>query len=328
MSEAARSKLGRQIVACLLPERRRGAFAMGKSAWIPRLGCSLFLTAATVLTVSPTLVAQTSEAPGANNSGAATDAPKQDDWLQRWMQTVDEARADQPHYVAPIITTHVVLVEQYRYDFSRQQDPTGTATANFGASRGFEFIPTTRLEIGVSPPPYFTHQSAVADGFGDLSFQVKYRVSSAPEGKGDYFVGVFLGGSFPTGAAPNGAGHTIWTPTLAAAKGMGPVDIQTTLAAGLPATGTDLLGRTVVSNTAVDYRIKGKIWPMLELNSTSWSGGSLDGRHEVFLTPGVVVGSFPLVERLHLGLGVGMQIAVSEFRRYNHRWVGSVRLPF
>jgi hypothetical protein len=301
---------------------------MDKSAWKTRLGRILFLTAATMLTVSPTLIAQTGETPGATSSGAASDASNQDDWLERWMRTVDEARAAQPHYVAPIVTTHVVLVEQYRYDLSRQQDTNGTVTSNFGAARGFEIIPTTRLEIGISPPPYLRHQSGVADGFGDLSFQIKYRAFSAPEGKGDYFVGVFLGGSFPTGAAPNGIDHTILLPTLAVAKGIGPVDIQTTMAAGLPATGADLLGRTVVSNTAVDYRIQGKIWPMLELNSTSWSGGTLDGKREVFLTPGLVVGSFPLMERLHLGLGAGMQIAVSQFHRYNHRWIASVRLPF
>jgi hypothetical protein len=301
---------------------------MDKSAWKTRLGRILFLTSATIFGLSPTLLAQTGETTGATNSGAVPDASNQDDWVERWMRTVDEARAAQPHYVAPIVTTHVVLVEQYRYDMSRQQDASETVTSNFGAARGFEFIPTTRLEIGISPPPYFTHQSGSPDGFGDLSFQIKYRVSSAPEGKGDYFIGIFFGGSFPTGAAPNGAGHTVLTPTLAAAKGIGPVDIQTTLAAGLPATGADVLGRTIVSNTAVDYRIKGKIWPMLELNATSWSGGTLDGKREVFLTPGLVVGSFPLMERLHLGLGAGMQIAVSQFHRYDHRWIASLRLPF
>jgi len=67
---------------------------------------------------------------------------------------------------------------------------------------------------------------------------------------------------------------------------------------------------------------------MLELNSTSWSGGTQDGKKEVFLTPGLVAGNFPVAERLHLGLGVGVQIAVSDFHRYNRRWIGSVRLPF
>src|SRR5258708_17990886 len=97
-----------------------------------------------------------------------------------------------------------------------QRDPVGgTVTSNYGASRGLEIIPTTRLEIGVSPPPYLAHQSGLPDGFGDLSFQVKYRAFSAPEGKGDYFVGVFFAGSLPTSTA-NGTNHTVLTPTLAA----------------------------------------------------------------------------------------------------------------
>ena len=265
---------------------------------------------------------------GASNQ-ASTGASNQGDWMQRWTRTVDDARASQPHFVAPIVTTHVVLVEQYRYDISRQQDGVGgIVTSNYGASRGLEIIPTTRLEIGISPPPYLVHQSGPPDGFGDLAFQVKYRAFSAPEGKGDYFIGVFFGGSIPTGTAPNGIGHAMLFPTLAAAKGIGPLDIQSTIAAGLPATGTDLLGRTILFNTAADYRIKGRVWPMVELNTTSWSGGALDGRKEVFLTPGLVVGAFPIAERLHLGLGAGVQIAVTQFHRYNHRWIASIRLPF
>jgi hypothetical protein len=278
----------------------------------------LSLTVAGLLMTTSTAVAQTTE----------TDSSNHDDWLSRWFTRVDEARASQPHYVAPIVTTHVVLVEQYRYDMSRQRDSSGTATANFGASRGLELIPTTRLEIGISPPPYLTHQSSVPDGFGDMSFQIKYRISSAPEDKGDYFVGVFFGGTLPTGTSPNGADHAVFLPTLAVAKGIGPVDVQTTLAAGLPGSGTDLLGRTIVSNTAVNLRIRGVVWPMIELNATHWSGGALDGQEEVFVTPGVVVGSFPTTERLHIGFGAGVQIAVSQFHRYNHRWIASVRLPF
>jgi hypothetical protein len=195
-------------------------------------------------------------------------------------------------------------------------------------SRGLEIIPTKRLEIGISPPPYLTHQSNVPDGFGDTSFQVKYRVSSAPERKGDYFVGVSLAGSLPTGNAPNGTSHPIFLPTLAVAKGIGSVDVQATLAAGLPVSGADRLGLTIVSNTAVDLRIKGAVRPMIELNATYWSGGALAEQPEVFVTPGFVIGSLPLAERLHIGFGAGVQTAVSPFRRYNHRCIGSVRLPF
>jgi hypothetical protein len=263
------------------------------------------------------------------NDAGSRNSHQQDDWVHSWMRKVDEARASQPHFVSPIVTTHVMLVQQYRYDMSWQQDPSGgTVTSNYGASHGLEIIPATRLEVGVFPPPYLVHQTKTPDGFGDLSWQVKFRAFSATEGKGDYFVGFFLGGSFPTGTSPNGVGHTVLTPTLAAAKGLGPWDIQGTIGANLPTSGTNLLGRAILFNTEADYKIKGKIWPMLEQNSTFWSGGTLDGKKEVFLTPGLVVGSFPLAERLHLSIGAGVQIAVTQFHQYNHRWILSVRFPF
>src|SRR2546430_17387166 len=148
---------------------------MGTSVWTIQLRRILCLTAAATLTLAPSLMAQTGDPPAATEStAAASDGPNQGGWLERWMRTVDEARASQPHYVAPIVTTHVVLVEQYPYDVSRQRNASGTLTSNFGASRGLEIIPTTRLEIGISPPPYFTHNPGVPDGFGDLSFQVRY----------------------------------------------------------------------------------------------------------------------------------------------------------
>lgn len=326
---------------------------MGKPIWTFRLVNILFLASGAMFALSSPMIAQTSDTPCASSdpssmqacehtntasaassresqSGTTTSAgSNQNDWVHRWMRTVDKARASQPHFVAPIVTTHVMLVEQYRYDMAWQQDPVGgTVTSNYGASRGLEIIPTTRLEVAVFPPPYLVHQSSLPDGFGDFSFQVKYRAFSASEGQGDYFVGFFFGGSFPTGTPPNSSGHTILSPTFAAAKGIGPWDIQSTIGASLPATGANLLGRAIVFNTAVDYRIKGKIWPMLEQNSTFWSGGTLDGRKQVFLTPGLVLGSFPLAERLHLSFGTGVQIAVTQFHQYNHRWIVSVRFPF
>jgi hypothetical protein len=328
---------------------------MGKPTWTIRLAIILLPASGAVFTLSPRIMAQTSDAPCASsgagsmqacayaNTGSAafssgsesedgmTTSPgsNQDDWVHRWMRTADKARASQPHFVSPIVTTHVMLVQQFRYDMSWQQDPvSGIVTSNYGAARGLEIIPTTRLEVGMSPPNYLVHQSSTRDGFGDFSFQIKYRAFSAPEGQGDYFVGFFLGGSFPTGTPPNGLGHTVLSPTFAAAKGIGPWDIQSTIGANLPASGANILGRTILFNTAVDYRIKGKIWPMLEQNSTFWSGGVLDGKKQVFLTPGLILGWFPLAERLHLTIGGGVQIAVTQFHQFNHRWILSVRFPF
>jgi hypothetical protein len=266
---------------------------------------------------------------GTQNTPTQATNSSDSDWVHAWMRKVDEARASQPHFVSPIVTTHVILVQQYRYDMSWQQDPAaGTSTANYGASKGLEIIPATRLEVGIFPPNYLVHQSSMPDGFGDLSFQVKYGAFSAPEGRGDYFVGFFFSGLLPTGSPPNGIGHIILSPTLAVAKGIGPWDFQTTIGANLPASGTNLLGRAIVFNTAVDYKIKGRIWPMLEQNSEFWSGGILDGKKQVFLTPGLVFSGFPIAERLHFAVGTGVQIAVTQFHQFNHRWILSVRFPF
>jgi len=250
------------------------------------------------------------------------------DWVRAWMRKVDKVRASQPHFVSPIITTHVILVQQFRYDMSWQQDSGGTSTSNYGMSKGLEIIPLSRLEVGIFPPNYLAHQSSVPNGFGDLSFQLKFRAFSATEGHGDYFVGFFFGGSLPTGTPPNGVGHSILSPTLAAAKGFGHWDVQTTLAASLPVSATNILGRAIIFNTAVNYKFKGKVWPMLEQNSTFWSGGVLDGKKQVFLTPGLVLGSFQVAERLRFAIGAGVQIAVTEFHQYNHRWILSLRFPF
>jgi hypothetical protein len=263
-----------------------------------------------------------------SNPGAAsnTDEPS---WLRAWMRATDKARASQPHYPAPLVTTHVILVQQFRYDMSWQQDPNGgTTTANYGNSRGLEIIPVSRIEVGIFPPPYIVHQTNVPDGYGDFSWQVKLRAFSKPEGEGDYFVGFFLGGTVPTGSVPLGLGHATLSPTFGVGKGFGPWDVQTTVGAVLPLSATSVLGRTIVFNTAVDYRIKQKIWPMIEQNSTFWVDGPLTGNKQTFITPGIIFSPFPVAERLHVGFGGGVQIAATSFHQFNHRWIFSLRLPF
>jgi len=330
---------------------------MSKGTWTIQRSIIFFLASGAMFTQSPRTVAQTLDAQCASsvpdspaceygdigsaaissgsqesgNGGGATPSAEsnQNDWVHAWMRKADEARASQPHFVSPIVTTHVMLVQQYRFDMSWQHDPTGgTITSNYGASHGLEIIPTSRLEVGLFQPPYLVHQSNVPDGFGDFAFQIKYRAFSAPEGRGDYFVGFFFGGSFPTGTPPNGSAHTLLSPAFAAAKGLGPWDIQTTLGANLPASGSIILGRAILFNTEVDYKIKGRIWPMLEQNSTFWSGGAFDGKKQVFLTPGLVLSGFPIAERLHFSVGAGVQIAVTQFHQFNHRWIVSLRFPF
>ncbi|HWZ31760.1 MAG TPA: hypothetical protein VNX18_10525 [Bryobacteraceae bacterium] len=278
------------------------------------------LTAILTLLSSTTVCAQ-------SNCDTASDTDDSS-WVRNWLRIVDEARASQPHFVSPIVTSHVMLVQQFRYDMSWQQDPGRSITSNYGNSRGLEIIPWSRVEVGIFPPAYVVHQTNGPSGFGDLSYQVKFRAFARTEGQGDYFVGFFLGGTSPTARAPNGLGHAVLSPTLAVAKGLGPWDLQSTFGANLPTGGTDVLGRSLVFNTAVDYRIKGKLWPMIEQNSTFWVDGPLTGDKQVFITPGIVIGPFPVAERLHVAFGAGVQIAVTEFHQYNHRWVLSLRFPF
>ncbi len=251
-----------------------------------------------------------------------------DDWVHRWLRAVDKARSEQPHYVAPLITTHVLLVQQFRYD-SYWQETGRAGQYNFGAQKGLEIIPNTRLEVQIGIPNYIEHQAPnKPDGFGDASIFLKFRAFSAPEEHGDYFVGVFLGGSFPTGKPPIGMGHTVWTPMIAAAKGWGPFDLQTTLAGNLPQSGTDILGRQILFNNTVQYAIKKMFWPELEANSEWFVQGPNSGKNQTFLTPGLLIGPFAIAERLHFEPGGGIQIAVTQFHQYDHRWIWTARFPF
>ena len=176
---------------------------------------------------------------------------------------------------------------------SWQQDPPVVQRLLTTARRkALKLFPISRLEVGIFPPNYLAHSSSVPDGFGDLAFQVKFRAFSATEGHGDYFVGFFLVARSPTGTPPNGLGHTILSPTLAAAKGIGRWDVQTTLGANLPVSGSSILGRAIVFNTAVDYKIRGRIWPMLEQNSVFLVGRDTGWKKTSFLDARTRLGLF------------------------------------
>ena len=249
------------------------------------------------------------------------------DWVNRWLQRVDKTRLEQPHTVAPLITTHVLLVQQFRFDSFYQQAPAGTWT--FGGGKGVEIIPNGRMEVQVGIPPYFVHKSpSIPDGFGDVSIFVKFRALSAPEGKGNYFLGFFLGGSFPAAAPPNGIGHAVWSPMIAAAKGWGFFDVQSTLSASLPQSGTNVLGRQILFNDAFQFKVAKIFWPQIETNSTFFVDGPHSGKQQTFLTPGLVVGSFKIFQRLRFAPGIGVQIAATHFHLYDHRWIWSLRFPF
>ena len=322
-----------------LQRQRGGSRLVRFSIWL--LAITLICCFSPLLQAQDSVPAERLSLPGVSASQASTQTERsstthmnsgagkstEDTWVRRWLRMVDKTRTEQPHYVAPLVTTHVLLVQQFRFDSSWQTNSNSSQTDNYGNGHGLEIIPDSRFEVQVAQPPYIVNNTAPS-GAGDTSLFVKFRAMSAPEGEGEYFVGLFLGASFPTGNPPNGAGHTILSPTLALAKGWGRFDVQNTFGGSLPTSGVVRLGRSFVWNTAFQYNIKNKFWPMIEQNSTFFSDGTNTGKKETFLTPGVVFGNFQIAERLHFGIGVGIQIAATQFHTYNHRWMWTVRLPF
>jgi len=171
-------------------------------------------------------------------------------------------------------------------------------------------------------------KNGVPDGYGDLSFLMKCRIAAANEEHGNYIVTAFLRASIPTGSHTNGAREATITPTIAAGKGWGNFDAVTTFGAILPVDETALIGRQIVWNTTFQYRVLRKVWPEAEINSTFFSDGPNNRKKQTFITPGFVLGKFPLWHRLGFTVGTGVQIAATQFNTYNHKYILTIRFPF
>jgi hypothetical protein len=61
----------------------------------------------------------------------------------------------------------------------------------------------------------------------------------------------------------------------------------------------------------------------------SWLNiGTRAGLNQVFLTPGIVFGRFPIHDRIGLTFGAGYQVAVTHEPIYNHAVILTARMPF
>ncbi len=250
------------------------------------------------------------------------------DFVSDWLNMVTRTQEQQPRWITPVVTVTPRLEQEVRYDLVRSQ----TAAAyiwNIGNGKGLELIPERHIELIVNVPPYLAHENpAVRDGFGDMSFLMKYRIASRNEKEGNYIVTAFLSGSIPTGSYNNGSAAAVVTPTLAVGKGWRRWDMQSTIGVGLPVDSVEEVGHAVQFNTAVQYHVRRYLWPELETNTTIFSGGARDGKKQVFLTPGVVFGKFPIHNRVGITVGVGFQIAATKFHVNNHNLVMTFRMPF
>jgi hypothetical protein len=220
------------------------------------------------------------------------------------------------------------LVQQFRYDIGWQSH-NGFTNTNFGGAKGLEVVPIERIELSVSALPYITHtKPGVNDGMGDMAFLFKCRIAAGNPENGNYVVTAMLAATAPTGQYKNGSTDASFTPTLALGKGWGKFDLQGTAGVIVPTGNRDVLGTPVTLNATAQYHLLKYFWPEVEVNSTLWANGNNDGKKQVFLSPGLVIGKVHLWRRLGFAFGGGVQIAATQFHTYQHNWVTSVRFPF
>lgn len=265
---------------------------------------------------------------------SCTSLSAQNNFFEQWEARTSATQAKQPAWSPPLVTPFPGLIQVVRTDFSRQVSPSRATSWNLGTSKGINLIPWANTEIDINLPPYLKHSSsATLDGAGDMSFLMKYRFLAGNAERGNYIVSLCLPIAIPTGSHKNGSTNASLTPTLAAGKGFGRFNLQSTLGATLPTGNTVKLGRPIAWNTTAQYRIGKYIWPELESNATYFHGGPNDGKSQEFLTPGLLLGKFSLCpheprSRLGFGVGAGEQIATSKFHAYNHNLIFTARLLF
>ncbi|WP_263353444.1 hypothetical protein [Acidicapsa acidisoli] len=273
-------------------------------------------------------------------SGLAS-AQAQDSFFARYQARVSATQAEQPHWITPLVTVTPRLEQEFRTDFLRQYNGAGYATWLYDNSKGLEIIPARRIELLFNLPPYETHDApGDKSGWGDVSFNSKFRFFARNEEHGNAIVTGFFAATLPTSQSGNGSCCAVVTPTLAVGKGWGLFDLTSTAGGSLPVTNSKGLGHTITWNNVAQYRLASTgvarlFWPEVESNTSFFKGGSSDGKTTSYVTPGLIIGRVPLTHdasgkpgRLGLTFGAGEEIAVTHFHSQNHLLVFTARMPF
>lgn len=294
-----------------------------------------FFSAAKIAVLATVIAATAATACFAEDaSSTQTDEPNVDsvgDYFSTWFQRASHTQAEQPHWITPIATTTPRLEQELRYDQSWQRVPGGHTIDNYGGTKGLELIPAERVELIIGVPAWETENTTPRKrGWSDESFLVKYRLLSGNEENGNYIVTAFMGLSVPTGSEKFSTHHYAFTPTIAAGKGFGRFDVQSTLGVSIPDNGSDPdgAGTPILFNTALQYHIDRFFWPEVEANYTYWPNGEHDNKTQLFITPGLVIGRIPIWKRVGITLGAGYQVAVTGNPLIRNNFILSGRIPF
>ena len=266
-------------------------------------------------------------------TGSPTYAVGSGSFFERWQERASATQALQPKWIVPVVSPYPMLIQVFRADFTRQISPAHATTWNLGASRGLNLIPFARTEVDILVPPFFEHDTKAFDGFGDFSVTGKYRILSANEKSGNYLLTAQVSTTVPTGSYANGATDAVVTPSISGGKGFGKFDGFVSVGGALPTGNVKSIGRTIATNSVLQYHMQKYLWPELEINSTVWYGGSKDGKVQTFLTPGLMVGKYAIhpkdkTSRLGMAAGVGFQTVATTYRTYNHSLIFTARFLF
>ncbi len=262
-----------------------------------------------------------------------TTASAQQSALQLFESHNSAVTAVQPSFTTTLVAADPRLIQYWRLSVSHAYTAASTETVSYGNGKGGGIIVFNRLQLDFSPPAYIQHnQSGAEDGFGDASGLIKCRIVSGNSEHGNYIVTAILGHSFASGSFKNGSATDSFSPTIAAAKGIGKrVAVESTLGGTLPTGKIALQGRSIAWNMQAQAHTSPHLWLAVENNSTFYRGGSHDGKMQNFVTPS----AFYVVrkkdwERKHpfWVFDGGIQIATSAFHTYNHNLISEVRVLF
>lgn len=254
------------------------------------------------------------------------------DYFKDWFPRVTRIQSEQPHWITPLATVTPRLEEEYRYDQSWETLPTGNHASvdNYGTSKGVELIPFDPVEVIIGIPSYLEQNRPAKYGWADETFLVKYRILTGNEEHGDYILTAFMGLSVPSGSDTFSSHHYDFTPTIAAGKGWGNFDVQSTLSFSVPDNGFvhTGAGNSLAWNTAFQYHVHKYFWPEVEANYTYWPSGVDEGRNQLLLTPAIMIGRIPIHNRIGLTFGLGCEFPVTGNALIHRNIVLSGRIPF
>lgn len=262
----------------------------------------------------------------------ASAAPAQQAFRERFTEHNASMAKLQPSFITPIMGADPRLIQYARASFSSEYTSSHTQTVNYGNARGIGLVAGNRFEFDYVPSPYIQHNSTAADGFGDTSTLVKYRIASGNAQHGNFDVAAMVSHSFATGSASNGGKTDCYTPTLAGGYAFHRYfDVISSLGGSMPTGKIATQGRSIAWNTETQMHATKYVWFEVENNATFYFAGSHDGKMQNFVLPGafyVVKKSSWKSTHPFLIVDSGMQIATSGFHTYNHNLISEMRVLF